>query len=160
MVLITNCSKKNNDQLSNSKPKLKTDTVRIRNLPPQDSLNLIKIAFGQGILSILKQNIDSTITDFNILSDTIVNTTDTAVYYLTTINFKGVKSKNIGITAQLSERKKSTEYIVIPITTYMCGAGCSCCIGPYNGGGYWVCPCPSCYGSCPVLVFHTFIILF
>jgi hypothetical protein len=148
MVLITNCSKKNNDQQSISKSKLKSDTIRIHKLPPQDSLNLIKKDFGQGILTNL-QIYDSTITDFNILSDTIVYNTESTVAYLTTINCKGFNTKKVGITVNLPEKEKSTAIWVINFQICTCDASkCPCGCVPTWSGSNFVCPCYACYGGC------------
>jgi hypothetical protein len=150
VISITNCSKKNNDQLSNSS-KLKMDTIKIKNLPPQDSLNLIKNDFGQGILTLLQQNFDATITDFNILSDTIVCNNDSIVAYTTTISCKGIPSKQVGIKVNLPDKKKSTAIWVIDVQICIClqsSCQCNCCQLLWSGQ-YHTCLCTQ-YGDCQV----------
>lgn len=154
VISVTNCSKRNIDQQSNSDPRLKADTSRIHSLPPQDSLELIKNAFGQGILTHLQQYIDSTLTDFNILSDSIIYQTDSAVAYLTTISCTGNQSIKVGVLVNIPEKKKSTDIWVVwfRVCTCVLDPVCPCGCNPVCDHGYWVCPCAACYGNCKAVV--------
>jgi hypothetical protein len=154
IMLVTNCSKKSNDQVSKSN--LKTDTVP--GLPPQDSLALIKSVFGEGILNHLQTFYGSTIKDFRVLSDTLSYSGDTIALYHTVLSFQGFSYKELGIRIPVPT-KKSTCYIV-PYSTSTCTQGscdCNCC-SLINNGSWWSCLCHM-YGDCQVHVAYHIIII-
>lgn len=153
MLIISNCSKKSEDKSSKRIAKLKSDTTMMDSpwtisLPPADSLKLINEYFGAYTLDFIQLKVDSSITSFKILNDSIKYHDDTCTLYKLRIRSSDHVDRDIAIRLIHSRVDKNNMNLIHTIVFGAClQSNCTGNCLLWTNGPWPYCFCTM-YGDC------------
>lgn len=156
MLIISNCSKKSEDNSSKRIARLKNDTIKmdsswIISLPPADSLTLINQYFGTFTLELLQLKVDSSITNFKIFSDSIKYHDDTCTLYKLRIRSSDQVNRDIAILIFHARKDENNKNLIKTIVLTGClKKNCTGTCQLLQNGPWPVCLC-SMGGDCKVV---------